>query len=108
MNEIFDNNTIKAIKNLANGMILKEVTEEYAVDDKGEMKLIKKKVNEKMLPPNTDICKMLYSSAKSNENSYKTMTDEELEIARQKFLKEIQKEERRKNENRKCGTKSKM
>lgn len=99
MNEIFDNSTIKAIKSLASGMVVKEVTEEYALDEKGEMKLIKKKVNEKMLPPNTDICKLLYTSAKANESNYKTMSDEELQKERQRFLNLIKDEERRKNEN---------
>lgn len=93
MNEIFDNSTIKAIKSLASGMVVKEVTEEYALDDKGEMKLIKKKVNEKMLPPNTDICKMLYTSAKSNESNYKTMSDEDLLKERKRFLNQIREEE---------------
>ena len=59
------------------------------------MKLIKKKVNEKTLPPNTDICKMLYVSAKSNENSYKTMSDEQLEKERKRFLKLIHEEEKK-------------
>ena len=94
MNEIFDNNTIKAIKSLAAGMVVKEITEEYVADDSGEMKLVKKKVNEKMLPPNTDICKMLYSSAKCDENKYKLMTDEQLEKERQRLLKELVKEKK--------------
>lgn len=92
MNEIFDNSTIKAIKSLASGMVVKEVTEEYALDDKGEMKLIKKKVNEKMLPPNSDICKLLYTSAKSNESNYKAMSDEDLEREKQRFLKLLKEE----------------
>jgi len=93
MNEIFDNSTIEAIKSLASGMVVKEITEEYALDDNGEMKLVKKKVNEKMLPPNTDICKLLYSSAKANENSYKTMSDEDLQKEKQRFLKILKEEE---------------
>ena len=92
MDEIFDKNTIKAIKSLASGMIIKEVTKEYVADDNGEMKLVKKKVNEKMVPPSTDICKMLYSSTKSEENKFKNMTDEELEKEKQRLLKELQKE----------------
>lgn len=92
MNEIFDNSTINAIKSLASGMMVKEVTEEYAADDDGNMKLVKKKINKKMLPPNTDICKMLYSSVKSDESKYKSMTDEELEKEKQRLLKELSKE----------------
>ena len=92
MNEIFDNNTINAIKNLASGMVVKEVTEEYVADDNGDMKLVKKKVNKKTLPPNTDICKMLYSSVKSEEGKYKLMTDEELENEKQILLRQLQKE----------------
>lgn len=92
MNEIFDNSTINAIKSLASGMVVKEITEEYVADEGGNMKLVKKKVNKKMLPPNTDICKLLYSSAKSDEGKYKTMTDEDLEREKQRLLKQLQKE----------------
>lgn len=93
MNEIFDNSTINAIKSLASGMIVKEVTEEYVADDNGNMKLVKKKVNKKMLPPSTDICKLLYSSAKADEGKYKNMSDEELEKEKIRLLHELKKEE---------------
>lgn len=89
--DIFDENAIKAIKKLVNGMVVKEVTKEY-VSEEGELKLIKKKVNEKTLPPNTDIVKMLFSSSKSETSKYKEMTDEELEEEKQRLLLEIQKE----------------
>ena len=95
--KIFDNNTIKAIKKLANGMVVTEITKEYVSDEDGDLKLIKKKVNEKMLPPNTDIVKMLYTSVKEDTNKYKAMTDEELENERNRLILEIQKEQANEN-----------
>lgn len=92
MDNILDENTIKAIKSLASGLVVKEITKEYVADDNGDMKLVKKKVNEKMLPPSTDICKMLYANSKTNENRYKDMTDEELEKEKLRLLQELQKE----------------
>lgn len=88
----FDKETMEAIKTLAQGMVIKEVTEEFALDDEGEMKLVKKKVNEKMLPPSVDVVKMIYASSKEETNKYKNMTDEELEREKQRLLQELKKE----------------
>ena len=90
---IFDENTIKALKSLAVGFQIKETTEEFVADENGEMKLTKRKVNEKNVPPNTDILKMLYMANKEEVAKYQDMTDEELEIERLRLLKELQQEE---------------
>ena len=92
MKEIFDKDTIQALKKLATGLIVTEITKEYAKDDNGEMQLIKQKVNEKMLPPNTDIMKMLYQTSKETTSSYKDMTDEQLLQEKQRLLKQLKEE----------------
>jgi len=92
MNEIFDKDTIEALKKLATGLIVTEITKEYAKDDNGDLQLIKKKVNEKMLPPNTDIMKMLYQSSKENNSKYKDMTDEQLLEEKQRLLEQLKNE----------------
>ena len=92
MNEIFDKDTIEALKKLATGLIVTEVTKEYTKDDNGDLQLIKQKVNEKMLPPNTDIMKMLFQSARENNSKYKDMTDEQLLEEKERLLKQLKNE----------------
>lgn len=93
MEEVFNKNTIEAIKMLTNGMVVKEITKEFVADDKGDLVLTKKKVNEKMMPPNIDIIKMIYASTKDNANRYHEMTDEELEREKIRLLKKLKEEE---------------
>lgn len=93
-NEILEENTFNAIKALSNGMVLKEVTKEYSLDNDGEMKLIKKKINEKMVPPNSDIVKLVYSSQKDNLNKYQEMSDDDLEKEKLRLLKELKKSDK--------------
>ena len=57
--EDLDNETAKAIKKLVKGFCLKEVVEEYVADANGNMQLSKQKISKKIVPPNTDILKML-------------------------------------------------
>lgn len=86
---MLDEETIEAIKTLAKGLVVKEVTKEYTADKDGEMKLIKKKVNSKTLPPSVDVVKMIYTTNLDNTNKYKSMTDEELEKEKIRLLKEL-------------------
>lgn len=86
---MLDEETIEAIKTLAKGLVVKEVTKEYTADKSGEMKLIKKKVNSKTLPPSVDVVKMIYTTNLDNTNKYKSMTDEELEKEKIRLLKEL-------------------
>ncbi len=86
---MLDEETIEAIKTLAKGLVVKEVTKEYSADKDGEMKLIKKKVNSKTLPPSVDVVKMIYTTNLDNTNKYKSMTDEELEKEKIRLLKEL-------------------
>lgn len=89
MQELLNEETLNAIKTLAKGLVVKEITKEYSADENGELKLVKKKVNAKMLPPSVDVVKMIYSSNLDNQNKYKSMTDEELEQEKIRLLKEL-------------------
>lgn len=93
MDDIFDENTLRAIKTLTSGMVIKEITKEFVANEQGDLVLTKKKVNEKMMPPNIDVIKMIYSSTKDNSNVYKDMTDEELMQEKLRLLEELKKEE---------------
>lgn len=55
------------------------------------MKLIKQKINEKNLPPNPDIIKLIF--AKTEVQDYENLSDEELLKEREKLLKILQEEE---------------
>lgn len=89
MEDLMNEETINAIKMLAKGLVVKEITKEYSLDDNGDLKLVKKKVNAKMLPPSVDVVKMIYTSSFENTNKYKSMTDEELEQEKIRLLNEL-------------------
>lgn len=99
--EDLDEETLKAIKKLVKGFCAKEVVNEYVVDGEGNKILSKQKVSKKLVPPNTDILKMLFSKTEMNTN-FDNWTDAELEKEKQKLLKMIKKGENceyRRNEN---------
>lgn len=57
------------------GYDVKEVVEEYSSDDDGEIKLSKKKVTTKFVPPDMTALKILLDE---NQKDFSQMTDEEL------------------------------
>ncbi len=61
-----------------------EVVEEYAGDDQGEIKLLKKKVTTKYVPPDTTALKLLLDQS---EKDVLEMSDEELEKEKNRLLK---------------------
>lgn len=72
------------------------------------MKLVKKKVNEKSLPPNIDLIKIILQQIKEDDDKkydYDKMSDEELEQERQRLLKELKEMN---NDSRKDKSSSKM
>ena len=81
-----DFETLKAIKKLVKGYCLKEVVDEYVIDKDGNKILAKQKISKKIVPPNTDIVKLLYSSNKE-ENNFSSWTDEQLEQEKLRLLK---------------------
>jgi len=72
----------KALIKKAIGYDSVEIIEEY-VDDGGEIKLNKKKITKKNVPPDMTALKILLD----NEKIPKDMTDEELEIEKNRLLK---------------------
>ncbi len=83
------------------GTTTKETTNEFVLDEEtNKMKLVKQKVNEKVLPPNADIIKLFYQHFFEEEKSYESLTDEQLILEKQRLLKELEEENaNRKNKN---------
>lgn len=57
------------------------------------MKAVKQKVNEKCLPPNVDLLKLIYPHLVDKKMDYESLTDEELENEKQRLLKELKESE---------------
>ncbi len=76
----------EAVLKVALGYSLKEVTEEYGVED-GELKLVKRKETLKDVPPDLKAAKLLLE-----EDDYSAFTDEELEAEKKRLLKQLKEE----------------
>lgn len=70
-----------ALKKCAVGFEACEVMEEFGVED-GELRLLKKKVTKRAVPPDIKAVKMLID----DESDYSSLSDEELEEEKQKLL----------------------
>lgn len=76
------------------GFSTKEVTTEYAVDEEtGKLKIVKQKINEKNIPPNADIIKLIYQHYAETKTDYSALTDEELEQEKQRLILQLKEEE---------------
>ncbi len=75
-----DKNIKKALLKCATGLKSQEVVEEFAVED-GELKLVKRKVTKREIPPDIKAVKLLLDG-ESGE-----VSDEALEEEKQKLLK---------------------
>ncbi len=71
----------KALLKCAVGFDTSEIVEEYAVDE-GELKLVKRKVTKRDVPPDIKAVKMLLDG----ESDISGMSDEELEERRKKLI----------------------
>jgi len=91
--EELDEETFKAIKKLVKGFCLKEVVNEYVLDSNGKKQLAKQKVSKKLVPPNTDILKMLYTKNENSSVSFEGWSDAELEKEKQRLLRILKKGE---------------
>lgn len=80
-----------------------EVIEEYAIDDDGEIKLSKKKVTKKTVPPDVAAIKMLIDPL---ENNLQDMTDEQLEEEKMRLIKYLAESEKKKKGDKKCEKKA--
>lgn len=82
------------MKQTLTGLTVKETTTEYVLDDEtGKMKMVKQKVQEKTLPPNVDLMKVVYQQIVEPKSGYDDMSDEELEKEKQRLLKELKESE---------------
>ncbi len=78
-----DKELTAALKKVAFGFSLEEVTEEYGAVD-GEMKLVKRRETRKDVPPDLKAVKMLLDGSAADVSA---MSDEELEREKQRLLK---------------------
>lgn len=83
----------KALKKRALGYDSTEVTEEYTDDGDGGVKLIKRKVVKKNVPPDVSAVKLLIE-IEGEESDFSTLTDDELELEKQRLLKLLEKEKK--------------
>ncbi len=75
----------EGLKKLANGFDNVETIEDYATDpDTGELKLVKKRVTTKYVPPDLDAYKMLYGAT-----NFDSLSDEELEKEKIRLIKTL-------------------
>ncbi len=62
-----------------------EITEEYSDDGNGGVRMVKRKVVSKNVPPDVSAVKLLVEL--EGENTIKDLTDEELEKEKQRLIK---------------------
>lgn len=85
-----DNEKVKkALLKRAVGYEAQEVTEEYTDDGEGGVKMVKRKVVSKNVPPDVSAVKLLVEL--SGEEDVKNLSDEELENEKLRLLKLLEK-----------------
>ena len=82
-----DDSLEKALKKCAVGFDTSETVEEFAVQD-GELKLVKRKVTRRDIPPDIKAVKMLL-----DDRHEEVCTDEELSAEREKLIKMLKEED---------------
>lgn len=87
-NEIYNKKLNKALIKRALGYMNREVTEEFSSDN-GKMKLIKKKITKKKVPPDITAVKVLLDIYSDQDLDVSNMTDEELLLERDKLLEKL-------------------
>ena len=80
----------KALAKKAVGYDAKEVVEEYQ-DDEGVLKLTKKKITKKHIPPDTQAARIMLESM--DVTPVDDMTDEQLQAEKQRLIKLLKEEE---------------
>ena len=78
----------EALKKCAVGFDTSETVEEFAVQD-GELKLVKRKVTRRDIPPDIKAVKMLLDGRRDESQ----LSDEELEAERNKLLEMLKEED---------------
>ena len=87
-NDNFDEKLNKVLVKRALGYSCKEVIEEYS-EESGNLKLIKKKVTKKNIPPDINAVKILLDKNDGTELNFNSLTDEELLKMRDELLLEV-------------------
>ena len=81
----------KTLLKKAMGYSVDEIVEEY-VNDENELKLVKKKITKKHIPPDINAAKaLLEKNNEMNLEKIKSLSDEELQKLREKVLASIAK-----------------
>ena len=62
-------------------------------EESGKLKIVKQKVNEKSLPPNIDLLKLVYQHFTEDKVDYNNLSDEELEKEKQRLLRLLEEKE---------------
>ena len=86
-NEIYD-----ALVKRALGHSVTEESSEYAVDDDGGQRLIRKKISVKEVPPELNAIKLLIKERKENVDD---LTEEELLKEKERLLRQLAKEDKK-------------
>ena len=81
-----DEKIADAVRRVALGFRIEEVTEEYGVED-GELKLVKRKETRKDVPPGLKAVKILIE-----DTDYSALSDDELEREKIRLLKRLEEE----------------
>ena len=81
-----DEKIAEAVRRVALGFRIEEVTEEYGVED-GELKLVKRKETRKDVPPDLKAVKILIE-----DTDYSALSDDELEREKIRLLKRLEEE----------------
>ena len=81
-----EGNVKEALKKCAVGFGTSEVVEEFAVED-GELKLVKRKVTRRDIPPDIKAVRMLL-----DDDDVSEMSDEQLESERQRLIRQLKEE----------------
>ena len=81
-----DEKIADAVRRVALGFRIDEVTEEYGVED-GELKLVKRKETRKDVPPDLKAVKILIE-----DTDYSALSDDELEREKIRLLKRLEEE----------------
>ena len=84
MNSKTKNDALRALIKKATGFETSETVEEYAESD-GEMKLLKRKVTTKVVPPDVSAVKLLIEIG-DGERDITSLSDEELESERVRLI----------------------
>ena len=84
---MFEDDILGALKKCAVGLETSEVVEEFGVED-GELKLVKRKVTKRDIPPDIKAVKMLIDGG-----GVDSLSSEELEEEKKNLLKLLNKEE---------------